>query len=260
MQLGGMALRDGVLLQSDGYWAAAVREESGGVKVVSGAKARIPGREAFRQVPVLRGVVRLGEAMAVLPAVRRGTGRPVLPQEDPRLLAAAAASAVATVALRASRRGSPLLRELAVAGVGLAPVLVALRDSRLSRYHGAEHKSVSAYETGGDAAAADKEHARCGSNLIAPMVVTSLATNCSRGCRATRTTRWRGRSAGPASRCSACSRPVSPPRTSWTWPTWRCRSCCAWKAKRPPPEPACGGRRTRQSAGSRSASRLRRRS
>ena len=177
MQLGGMALRDGVLLQSDGYWAAAVREESGGVKVVSGAKARIPGREAFRQVPVLRGVVRLGEAMAVLPAVRRGTGRPVLPQEDPRLLAATAASAVATVALRASRRGSPLLRELAVAGAGLAPVLLALRDSRLSRYHGAEHKSVSAYETGGDAALADKEHARCGSNLIAPMVVTSLATN-----------------------------------------------------------------------------------
>jgi len=93
------------------------------------------------------------------------------------MLAATAASAVATVALRASRRGSPLLRELAVAGVGLAPVLLALRDSRLSRYHGAEHKSVSAYETGGDAAMADKEHARCGSNLIAPMVVTSLATN-----------------------------------------------------------------------------------
>ncbi len=171
MQLGGMALRDGVLLQSDGYWAAAVREESGGVKVVSGAKVRLPGREALRQVPVVRGVVRLGEAMAVLPAVRRATGKPVLPQEDPRLLAATAASAVATVALRASRRGSPVLRELAVAGVGLAPVLLALRDSRLSRYHGAEHKSVAAYETGGVAATADKEHARCGSNLIAPMVV-----------------------------------------------------------------------------------------
>ena len=177
MQLGGMALRDGVLLQSDGYWAAAVREEDGGVKVVSGAKPQLPGREALRQVPVVRGLVRLGEAMAVLPAVRRKTGRPVLPQEDPRMLAATAASAVATVALRASRRGSPVVRELAVAGVGLAPVLLALRDSRLSRYHGAEHKSVAAYESGGDAVTEHKEHARCGSNLIAPMVVTSLATN-----------------------------------------------------------------------------------
>jgi uncharacterized protein YqhQ len=177
MQLGGMALRDGVLLQSDGHWAAAVREEGGGVSVVSGAKARLPGRDTVGRVPVVRGVVRLGEALAVLPAVRRATGKPVLPQEDPRLLAATAASAVATVALRASRNGSPLLRELAVAGVSLAPVLIALRDSRLSRYHGAEHKSVAAYESGGDPAAADKEHARCGSNLVAPMMVTSVATS-----------------------------------------------------------------------------------
>ena len=177
MQLGGMALRDGVLLQSDGYWAAAVREESGGVKVVSGPKVQLPARETLRQVPVLRGLVRLGEAMAVLPAVRRKTGQPVLPQEDPRMLAATAASAAVTVALRASGRGSPVLRELAVACAGLAPVLLALRDSRLSRYHGAEHKSVAAYESGGDPSAAHREHARCGSNLIAPMVVTSLATN-----------------------------------------------------------------------------------
>jgi uncharacterized protein YqhQ len=177
MQLGGMALRDGVLLQSDGHWAAAVRQTDGGVKVVSGSKIQLPAGEALRRVPVVRGLVRLGEALAVLPAVRSATGAPVLPQEDPRLLAATAASAAATLALRATGRGSPVLREVAAVGVSLAPVLFALRDSRISRYHGAEHKSVAAYETGGDPAAAEKEHARCGSNLIAPMVVTSLATN-----------------------------------------------------------------------------------
>ncbi len=177
MQLGGMALRDGVLLQSDGYWAAAVRQEGGEIKVVSGAKVRLPARDMLRRVPVARGVVRLTEALAILPAVRSKTGSSVLPQEDPKLLAATAASAVATLALRSSRRGSPVLRELAVAGVSLAPVLFALRDSRLSRYHGAEHKSVAAYENGGDAAAEHKEHARCGSNLVLPMLATSFATN-----------------------------------------------------------------------------------
>ncbi len=178
MQLGGMALRDGVLLQSEGYWAAAVRQEGGEIKVVSGAKVQLPARETLRRVPVVRGIVRLGEALAILPAVRSKTGGPVLPQEDPKLLAATAASAVATLALRSSRRGSPVLRELAVAGVSLAPVLFALRDSRLSRYHGAEHKSVAAFESGGgDAAAEVKEHARCGSNLVLPMLVTSFATN-----------------------------------------------------------------------------------
>jgi len=177
MQIGGMALRDGVLLQSERFWAAAVREPEGGVRVFSGKKYRIPARASLHQVPMVRGLVRLGESLAVLPAVRRASGGPVLPQEDPRMLAATAASAVATVALRGSRRGSPLLKELAVAGISLAPLLLLLRDSRLSRYHGAEHKSVAAYETGVDAADADREHARCGSNLIAPMIVTSVATN-----------------------------------------------------------------------------------
>lgn len=177
MQLGGMALRDGVLLQSERFWAAAVRTASGDVEVSSGRKVRIPAADGLRQVPLVRGLLRLGESLAVLPAVRRATGAPVLPQEDPRLLAATAASAAATVALRATRRGSPLLKELAVAGISLAPLLLMLRDSRLAHYHGAEHKSVAAYESGLDPAAADKEHARCGSNLVAPMVVTSLAAN-----------------------------------------------------------------------------------
>jgi uncharacterized protein YqhQ len=177
VQIGGMALRDGVLLQSERYWAAAVREPEGSVRVTSGAKSPLPGRDVIRQVPLLRGVARLAESLAVLPAVRRAVGGPVLPQEDPRMLAATFASAIATVALRGSGRGSPVLKELAVAGVSLAPLLLLLRDSRLARYHGAEHKSIAAYEGGLDVADAEKEHARCGSNLIAPMLVTSLGTN-----------------------------------------------------------------------------------
>ncbi len=177
VQLGGMALRDGVLLQSERFWAAAVRTPEGGVTVTSGAKAMIPGRETMQRVPILRGIVRLGESLAVLPAVRRQTGGPVLPQEDPRLLGATVASAVATLAVRGGGRHHPVLRELAVAGISLAPVLLALRDSRLSRYHGAEHKSVAAYEHGVEPAVAHKEHERCGSNLLAPMLITNLATN-----------------------------------------------------------------------------------
>ena len=83
MQLGGMALRDGVLLQSDGYWAAAVREEDGGVKVVSGAKPQLPARETLRQVPVVRGLVRLGEAMAE--GAGRKAGVPLVLMADQRV-------------------------------------------------------------------------------------------------------------------------------------------------------------------------------
>ena len=99
MNLGGMALRDGVLLQSERFWAAAVRRPDG-VHVSSGEKARIPGRQVVLRLPVLRGLLRLGESLAVLPAVRRATGGPVLPQEEPRMLAATVASAAGTYVVR----------------------------------------------------------------------------------------------------------------------------------------------------------------
>jgi len=177
LHLGGMALRDGVMLQSERRWAAAVRKPDGRIVVYSGDKARLPGGELLTRVPVVRGLARLAETMAVLPALRRRVGAPVLPQEDPRLLAATAVSALGTVFLRRSRRGSPVAREAAIMGLSLAPVLLALRDSELSRFHGAEHKSVAAYEAGGAAAQAAKEHERCGSNLLGPLVITNLMTN-----------------------------------------------------------------------------------
>ena len=176
LQLGGMALRDGVLLQSQRYWAAAVRADDGGISVSSRRKAQMPGRETLQRIPLARGLVRLGEALAVLPAVRRATGAPVLPQEDPRLLAASLGSAAASVALRRTGRGAPVARELAIAGVSLLPVFLALRDTKLSRYHGAEHKSVAAFEGGDAARDAAREHARCGTNLVLPLVVTNIAT------------------------------------------------------------------------------------
>ncbi len=175
--LGGMALRDGVLLQSERHWAAAVRLPDGTLRVRSGLRNHPPGSRMLAHVPVARGVMRLGEAAAVLPSLRREMGLPVLPQEDPRLLAATAGSAAATLLLRRSGKGSPLLRELAVAALTLGPALLAIRDSELSRMHGAEHMSVGGYEAGIAADEASKEHARCGSNLVGPLLVTSTLGN-----------------------------------------------------------------------------------
>jgi uncharacterized protein YqhQ len=176
MNIGGMALRDGVLLQNEHFWAAAVRRGAG-IQVFSGDRAQVPGRQTVMRVPVVRGLLRLYESLAVLPAVRRASGGPVLPQEDPRIIAATLATAAGTYALRHRLSGSPWLRELAAAGIALAPVVLMMRDSRLARYHGAEHKRIAAYEADVDPAQAGKEHSRCGTNLIVPMLATNLASN-----------------------------------------------------------------------------------
>jgi len=174
-QVGGMALRDGVMLQSPHFWAAAVRLPDGSLRVRSGKKPQLPGREVVGRVPVVRGLARVTETIACLYPARRDLGLPVLPHEDPTILAATLGSATLGTVLRRRRTGSPVVRELAIAVLALAPALLALRNSEVSRFHGAEHKSVAAYESGGDAHAAAKEHDRCGSNLIGPLLATNLA-------------------------------------------------------------------------------------
>ena len=48
--------------------------------------------------------------------------------------------------------------------------------AELAEYHGVEHKAIAAYEQDAlDAADADKEHERCGSHLVTPMLVSNVA-------------------------------------------------------------------------------------
>ena len=61
--------------------------------------------------------------------------------------------------------------------MSLAPALLALRSGDLAAYHGVEHKAIAGYEEGADAADADKEHDRCGSHLVAPMLAAAAVGN-----------------------------------------------------------------------------------
>jgi uncharacterized protein YqhQ len=175
LRLGGMALRNGLLVHGPSHWAAAVRADDGGVRVASGPKPRV---HAFDGVPGARGVARLYEAMAVLPLVRRGLLEARLPFQDGRVMAGLLAAGVAGAAARSAARrvGRTGLGEAAAAGLSLAPSLLALNGGELAAYHGVEHKAIAAYEQGdADAAEAAKEHDRCGSHLVAPMLAANLA-------------------------------------------------------------------------------------
>ena len=171
LRLGGMALRNGLLVHGPTHWAAAVRTRDGQVKAASGRKPDLGGK-ASERIPGLRGVAKLAEAMAVIPLVKRGLPEAKLPMQDVKTLATMAGAALIGQAIRTTG-GRTMGRELAVGVVSAAPALLALRGGDLAAYHGVEHKAIAAYESGGEAVDATKEHDRCGSNLVAPMLTAA---------------------------------------------------------------------------------------
>ena len=167
LRLGGMALANGVLVHGPKAWACAVRLDDGTLKVASEYK-RFRAAEVER--PLLRGPARLLEIFTLLPTVRRRLPEARLPFERPRIVGAMLASAAGVRAVRESDRISPAGQELVAALLSLAPATLALRGGDLAAYHGAEHISIGTYEHGEPR---KKEHERCGSHLIGPLVATS---------------------------------------------------------------------------------------
>src|SRR5436305_6713549 len=170
MRLGGMALANGVLVHGPTAWACAVRTRDGELKVAS-ARKRFRAAEVER--PVLRGPARLAEVMTLLPQMRRALPEARLPFERPRVLGAMLGSAVAAQVIKTSRL-RPLAQELLAGALSLAPAALAVRGSEVAAYHGAEHIAIGSYEHGETRA---KEHERCGSHLIGPLLATSAIGN-----------------------------------------------------------------------------------
>src|SRR4029450_2672935 len=145
LRLGGMALRNGLLVHGPTHWAAAVRTDAGEVKVASGPKPDLGGK-ASERLPGIRGVVKLAEAMAVIPLVKRALPEARLPMQDLKTLGAMSAAALGGQAVRAAGARAPGTRtagrEAAVALVSLAPALLALRSGDLAAYHRVEHKAI----------------------------------------------------------------------------------------------------------------------
>ncbi len=210
LRLGGMALGNGVLVHGPTAWACAVRTEDGDVKVAAERKRLVGSRI---NVPLLRGPARLAEAFAVLPRLKRsaargeaalrGTRRPVLHGRHRG---------------RRSRRpplasSSHTAQELVAGLLAVAPAVLSVRSGSLAGYHGAEHIAIGTYEQ--DAPTA-KEHERCGSHLVGPLLLTTAAANllASRAPRAGKAGArgWRPRSGAVAASTEIFGWMTAPPR------------------------------------------------
>lgn len=177
LRLGGMALENGLLVYGPTQWAAAVRDKHGEIIVKSGKVPRFRG--PIDKIPGLRGVMRLAESMVVVPVVRGSLRQARLPFENRSVVAAAAATTAISM-LAKSRKKRGVGTDVAVSLIGLAPALISLKAGETAAYHGVEHKAIAAYEQGGDPndpeviEAAAKEHERCGSHLVAPMMIAGV--------------------------------------------------------------------------------------
>jgi uncharacterized protein YqhQ len=181
LRLGGMALQNGLMVHGPGHWAAAIRTADGTVRVAGGRKRVRGSIGPLEKVPIARGVVRMAEMLTLLPTVRRALPASRLPFERPSLIVLSAATAALQSGARRSGRISPAATEAIASTLALLPALMTLRSRRLAMYHGAEHKAIGAYETGGLAADVPKEHDRCGSHLVGPLMGASALASFAAG-------------------------------------------------------------------------------
>ncbi len=171
LRLGGMALANGVLVHGPTAWACAIRTDDGHLKVAAQRKRL---RASKVESPLLRGPVRLLDAIAIIPQIRHALPEARLPFQRPAVIAAMFGSATVVRLLRGSRSVGPAAQELVSGLLSIAPAALALRGPDVAAYHGAEHISIGSYEQGKRAA---KEHNRCGSHLIGPLLLTTAIGN-----------------------------------------------------------------------------------
>ncbi|HEX7626353.1 MAG TPA: DUF1385 domain-containing protein [Gaiellaceae bacterium] len=204
--VGGQAVLEGVMMRGPGNWAVAVRTPSGTIEHVSRPIDSAMARHRLFRLPVLRGVIALGESLAIgfralaisanyaAQEEQEGEGEPA---EIGRWALAFAFLVAIGFAVMIFKVGPALLTDLLpisnggwfvlVEGVIRVTVFVlyltilslipSLR--RVFQYHAAEHKAINAYEAGEELTPEIAQrysliHPRCGTAFLLWVMVVSV--------------------------------------------------------------------------------------
>ncbi len=200
---GGQAVIEGVMMRGRDHWAVAVRRPDGGIHLESHDVEPVTRRFPWLGKPGLRGVIVLGQSLRIGLRALQISANAAAP-EDERLSSGQMALSMTLavvlflglfIALPAAALGwadrwlgSGLLANVLE---GVFRILLFLgylvligRTTEIRRvfeYHGAEHKTIAAYEHGDELTpeAVDRYptvHVRCGTNLLLiVMILTILA-------------------------------------------------------------------------------------
>jgi uncharacterized protein YqhQ len=204
--VGGQAVLEGVMMRGISTWAVAVRSPAGEIEISSEALVPWAKRHRLWRIPVLRGVVALGESMKIGFKALAISANAQIPEDEEgepeeiggfvwgltiffSLLLAVGLFFVVPVGLTSlikDRLGSPFLFWL-VEGVLRTGIFIAyiaaisrLNDlRRVFEYHGAEHKTISCYEAEDELVPAraklySRLHPRCGTSFLLIVMVLAI--------------------------------------------------------------------------------------
>src|SRR5438874_7772747 len=207
MTVGGQAVLEGVMMRSPGNWAVAVRTPAGSIAQVTRSIDSAMARHRIFRLPVIRGVMALGESLAIgfralaisanYAAQEEGADPAEAEKELSRgalifAFAIAIGFAIAlfkvtpgliTEALPIKSGGWFVIVEglirvsIFVAYLSLISLLPDLR--RVFQYHGAEHKAINAYEAGEELEPETVQrysliHPRCGTAFLLWVMVIAV--------------------------------------------------------------------------------------
>jgi uncharacterized protein YqhQ len=202
--VGGQAVLDGVMMRGEHVYAVAVRTPEGGIQVEVQDAPKWAQR--WGKVPLVRGVVALAESMVLGMRALAWSAQQSLADDDDIQLGKGSIALSMTLALvlfsglfivlpavvtRAAGHvfahgvafnvAEGILRLTIFLGYLL--LMGRLADvRRLFQYHGAEHKSIAAYENGVEvtperAQRFTTQHVRCGTNFLLTVMVITIAVH-----------------------------------------------------------------------------------
>jgi uncharacterized protein YqhQ len=204
--IGGQAVLEGVMMRGVSTWSVAVRRPDGEIEVTSEPLVAWAKRHRLLRLPVIRGVVALGESLKIGFRALAISANAQLEEDEEgnkeeiggwmwgATIALSLALAiglffvvpVSATSLIKDWLGSALLFWL-VEGVlrtaifiGYIVAISRLPDlRRVFEYHGAEHKTISAYEAGDRLVPARAElysrlHPRCGTSFLLIVMILAI--------------------------------------------------------------------------------------
>jgi uncharacterized protein YqhQ len=204
--VGGQAVLEGVMMRGVAVWAVAVRTPEGQIEIESDTLVPWAKRHRLWRLPVIRGVVALGESMKIgFKALAISANAQLEEDEEGEkeeiggwmwgftiflsLLLAVGLFFVVPVGLTSlikDQLGSPLLfwlvEGIVRTGIFIAYIVAISKMPDLRRvfeYHGAEHKTISCYEAEDELTPAraklySRLHPRCGTSFLLIVMVLAI--------------------------------------------------------------------------------------